>query len=77
MAVSEEINRRIENMAAGWKNIDRKNSFGGVCHLLSSSMYCRVYKDFLILRLGEETVRWVAAYPFVKPLGITGKSMQG
>jgi TfoX/Sxy family transcriptional regulator of competence genes len=77
MPYNEKINRRIEKMTAGWKNTDRKNMFGGVCHLLSGNMFCGVYKNFLILRLGEETARRVAAHPFVKPFDITGKPMKG
>lgn len=28
--------------------------FGGICHLLNGNMFCGVYKDFLILRRGED-----------------------
>lgn len=77
MAYNEEINRRIQTITAGWKKTGRKKMFGGVCHLISGNMFCGVYKDFLILRLGAETARRVAADPFVKPFDITGKPMKG
>ena len=28
--------------------------FGGVCNLLNGNIFCGVYKDYLILRLGEK-----------------------
>ena len=51
--------------------------FGGVCHLMNGNMFCGVYKDFLILRLGEEKANEAMAMPFVKPFDITGKPMKG
>lgn len=77
MAYNKEIDRRIHAITAGWQNTDRKKMFGGVCHLINGNMFCGVYKDYLILRLGAETARRVAADPFVKPFDITGKPMKG
>jgi len=51
--------------------------FGGVCHLLNGNMFCGVYKDFLILRLGEKNSNKALALPFVRPFDITGKPMKG
>ena len=77
MPYNPEIERRIGKLTAGWKNTDSKKMFGGVCHLLNGNMFCGVYKDYLILRLGEETARRAAGGPFVKPFDITGKPMKG
>ena len=77
MPYNEEIDRRIADATAAWENTDRKKMFGGICHLLCGHMFCGVYKDFLILRLGEENARQAAANPFVKPFDITGKPMKG
>ncbi len=77
MPYSEEIEERITQLTAGWKNADRKKMFGGVCHLLCGNMFCGVYKDYLILRLGEEKACRAAAKPFVKPFDITGRPMKG
>ena len=48
------IDNRIKKIVSRWKNTDAKNMFGGVCHLLNGNMFCGVYKDYLILRLGEQ-----------------------
>ena len=57
MPYNEQIETRIKKIISRWKNIDQKNMFGGVCHLLNGNMFCGVYKDFLILRLGEEKAK--------------------
>jgi hypothetical protein len=77
MPYNEDIDRRIVLLTAAWENTDRKKMFGGVCHLINGNMFCGVYKDFLILRLGEETARRALAQPFVTPFDITGKPMKG
>ena len=53
MPYNEEIEIRIKKCISNWVNTDQKNMFGGVCHLLNGNMFSGVYKEFLILRLGE------------------------
>ena len=77
MPYNEEIEARIEKIIAGWNNTGRKNMFGGVCHLLNGNMFCGVYKDFLILRLGEERAEEALGLPHVRPFDITGRPMKG
>ncbi len=52
MPYDEEIETRISKAISRWKNTESKKMFGGFCHLLGGNMFCGVYKDFLILRLG-------------------------
>jgi TfoX/Sxy family transcriptional regulator of competence genes len=77
MAYNESIEARINSILSGWKNTDSKNMFGGICHLMNGNMFCGVYKDFLILRLGEENAEKALRLPFVKPFDITGRPMKG
>lgn len=77
MPYDEEIESRINNIVSRWKNTDSKRMFGGICHLLDGNMFSGVYKDFLILRLGEEESRKALQVPFVRPFDITGKPMKG
>jgi hypothetical protein len=77
MPYNEQIETRIKKIISSWKNTDHKNMFGGVCHLLNGNMFCGVYKDFLILRLGEENGNNALSLPHVRPFDITGNPMKG
>ena len=77
MPYNQDIEKRIKKITSGWKNTEQKNMFGGVCHLLNGNMFCGVYKDFLILRLGEENGNKALTLPHVRPFDITGKPMKG
>lgn len=77
MAYNEEIESRIKKIVSRWDHTDAKKMFGGVCHLLHGKMFCGVYKDYLILRLGEDGAKSALALPFVRPFDITGRPMKG
>jgi TfoX/Sxy family transcriptional regulator of competence genes len=77
MPYKKDIEARIEKVVSSWKNATRKNMFGGICHLLNGNMFCGVYKDFLILRLGEEKTETALKLPYVRPFDITGRPMKG
>lgn len=77
MPYNEQIEARISTIVSRWKNTDAKMMFGGVCHLIHGHMFCGVYKDFLVLRLGEQPADETLKQPHVKPFDITGKPMRG
>ena len=77
MPYNEEIDARIKKVVSNWKNTDAKKMFGGVCHLLNGNMFCGVYTDYLILRLGGEKSEAVLKSPYARPFDITGKPMKG
>ena len=77
MPYNEEIEAQIESVISRWKSRDQKKMFGGVCHLLNGNMFCGVYKDFLIVRLGEKKAQKALALPHTKPFDITGRPMKG
>jgi TfoX/Sxy family transcriptional regulator of competence genes len=77
MVCSEEIETRRARTLSQWENTSPKKMFGGVCHLLNGNMFCGVYEDFLILRLGEPVARQALKEECVKPFDITGRPMKG
>ena len=76
MAYNEELDSRIARIVSDWGTI-RKKMFGGTCYFLKGNMMCGVYKEYLILRLGEKQTPEVSGRPYVKPFDITGKPMKG
>ena len=77
MAYNETIDMRIRSAVSNWRRTDSRKMFGGVCHLLNGNMFCGVYKDYLILRLGKEKAQIALKVPHVKPFAITGNKMPG
>ena len=77
MPYNKNLEARIQKIVSSWKNTGNKKMFVGICHLLNGNMFCGVYKDFLILRLGEEKAWEALSLPFVKPFDITGRPMKG
>jgi TfoX/Sxy family transcriptional regulator of competence genes len=77
MPYDEEIESRIGKVISRWKSTEAKKMFGGVCHLIDGNMFCGVYKDFLILRLGEEESKAALKSLYVRPFDVTGKPMKG
>jgi TfoX/Sxy family transcriptional regulator of competence genes len=77
MPYNEEIDGRIHEIVARWKNTKAKKMFGGVCHLLNGNMVCGVYKDYLILRLGEKSAADALKRSHTRPFDISGKPMKG
>jgi TfoX/Sxy family transcriptional regulator of competence genes len=77
MPYNEEIDDRIKKVIARWKDTNSKKMFGGVCHLINGNMFCGVYKDFLILRLGVDNAKEALELAHVKPFDITGRPMKG
>lgn len=77
MPYSADIEKRINKITAGWKHMSAKKMFGGICCLLNGNMVCGVYKDFLILRLGEKEAAAALEKAHVRPFDITGRPMKG
>ena len=77
MAFDENLAARIRTNLARKKGIEEKKMFGGVGFLLNGNMLVGVWKDSLIVRLGEEQGEEALLEPHVKPFDITGKAMKG
>jgi hypothetical protein len=77
MVYKEEIETRIKKIVSGWKNTENKKMFGGICHLLNGNMFCGVYKDFLILRLGPDKAEDALKLAHSRSFDITGRPMKG
>ena len=77
MAFDESLAARIRKALARKKGIEEKKMFGGVGFLLNGNMLVGVWKDSLIVRLGNEQGEEALLELHVKPFDITGKAMKG
>src|SRR5271168_834284 len=77
MAFSEALAERIRQRLARRKNVEKKKMFGGIGFLLNGNMCVGVWRDSLIVRLGEEQGEAALKQPFVNEFDITGRPMKG
>jgi len=77
MAFDETLAARIRKALARKRGIEEKTLFGCFCLLLNGNVLVGVWKDSLIVRLGDEQGEEALLEPHVKPFDITGKAMKG
>ena len=77
----ETLAAKIRQLLGRQKNLahhlSEKKMFGGVGFLLNGNICCGVWKEFLILRLGDEVSRLVLSEEHTRPFDITGRPMRG
>jgi hypothetical protein len=76
MPYDEKLDSRIAEIVSGWY-AERRKMFGGTCYLIRGNMLCGVYREYLILRLGDKLGAEALKKPHVKPFDITGRPMKG
>lgn len=76
MAFDEILAERIRKALARKKGIEEKKMFGGICFMLNGNMLVGVWKESLIVRLGEEQGEVALLEPHVKEFDITGRPMK-
>src|SRR5712691_7560931 len=77
MAFDEALAERIRQRLARRKNVEEKKMFGGIGFLLNGNMLVGVWKDSLIVRLGDEQGETALLEPHIKAFDITGRAMKG
>jgi TfoX/Sxy family transcriptional regulator of competence genes len=56
---------------------EKKKMFGGIGYLFNGNMGFGIYRDSLVLRLGEENAERVRLEKNARPFDITGRPMKG
>jgi TfoX/Sxy family transcriptional regulator of competence genes len=77
MPYDEDLELRILAIVDDWPGTTARKMFGGVCHLLHGNMFCGVWREFLILRLGEAGAAGALAQPGTRVFDVTGRPMKG
>ena len=77
MAYDEVLENRIQSSIDGWQGVSAKKMFGGVCPLIHGNMFCGIYQEVLIFRLGETAAADAVANPPTRPFNITGRPLRG
>jgi TfoX N-terminal domain len=77
MPYDPKAEERIEKTVSPWNGVTKKKMFGGTGYLHSGNMFCGVYREFLILRIGEPAAEKAMAQDHVRPFDITGRPKKG
>jgi TfoX/Sxy family transcriptional regulator of competence genes len=77
MPCNPSLDDKLRQIVSQWPQIERQKMFGGTSYLLQGNMVAGVYRDLLVLRVGQETERELLARPWCRPMDITGKPMKG
>ena len=77
MAYDEQLAERLREFIAKRNDFHEQKMFGGVGFLLRGNMCFGIWKDSLILRLGEPQAVNALKDKNVKPFDITGRAMKG
>jgi len=77
MATNNHLSLRLEEFVKRKQGFVKMKMFGGVGFLLRGNMCFGVYKDYLILRLGETQAITALKNKNAKEFDITGRAMKG
>ena len=77
MPYDESLAARVRKLLGPRKNLVEKKMFGGLGFLQDGNICCGVWKEFLILRLGDDAARQVLGEEHARPFDITGRPMRG
>jgi TfoX/Sxy family transcriptional regulator of competence genes len=75
MPYSIALERKIETLTG--PGFEKKKMFGGIGYLFKGNMGFGIYRDSLVLRLGEENAERVRLEKTTRPFDITGRPMKG
>ena len=76
-SIDQALVARIRSILGRRPDLVEKTMFGGVGFLLRGNICCGAWKEFLILRLGEDVARQVLREEHARPFDITGRAMRG
>ena len=76
MAYDETLAGRIRQALSRKKGIEEKKMFGGIGFLLRGNLLVGVWKDSLIVRVGDEQGEDALREPHVREFDFTGKPMK-
>ena len=77
MPYDETLAANVRQLLGRRKELVEKKMFGGLGFLLNGNICCGAWREFLILRLGDDGARQVLGEEHARPFDITGRPMRG
>lgn len=76
MAYDASLEKRLDQLIAKRTDFHKQKMFGGLGYLLRGHMCFGIWKDSLILRVGEDQAQRILKEKNTKPFDITGRAMK-
>jgi hypothetical protein len=76
MAFDESLTTRLREALARKKGVEEKKMFGGMVFFLNGNMLVGVWKNSLVVRLGQDQRDEALREPHVREFDITGRPMR-
>lgn len=78
MPYNEELEEMTDALSISYGHLGKKKMFGGICYLTGGNMCFGIYKDFLIVRIGDmKKTEKLLSEEGCRPFDITGRPMKG
>ena len=77
MAYDERLEKRLQALIVRRNDFHAQKMFGGLGFLIRGNMCFGIWKDSLILRLGESQALTALKNKNARPFDITGRAMKG
>jgi TfoX/Sxy family transcriptional regulator of competence genes len=77
MSFDEKLATRVREGLGTGKGITEKKMFGGIAFLLDGKMFCGVWKDELMVRVGPENHNKAVSQKHVRVMNHGGKPIVG
>lgn len=77
MEYDEGIEARVLSFTSSWEGAETKEIYGGTCLHLDGNMFCGVWDDYLILRLGPAAAAKALRAGHVRHFKIKGAPLNG
>ena len=76
MAFDPGLAERLSAICSDWPGAEETRMFGGFGYLLNGNLCIGIYKDMLVVRVGQDTAQRLMEEEHVRPFDITGKVMK-
>jgi TfoX/Sxy family transcriptional regulator of competence genes len=77
MPYNSDLAQLLSKLMMGRSDLEPRKMFGGIVFMLNGNMCFGIWRDFLILRVGDATAAALCKKSFAKIMDMTGKPMRG
>ena len=77
MAYDAALEVLLDETVRSWDGVQKKKMFGGLVYMTHGNICIGIWRDHLILRVGDADKTMIARDARFRPFDVTGRAMQG